>query len=191
MEKRYYKKYKEYEVNYDSERIWNIKVFSIILILICLLLLVLDIYIARQTLPRQLDDVHPNIYCEYELMDKSEILMIIPIFENVSIAENKTWCLWILSLNKTLGMHGVYHSYNEFNNLIEEDYVERGIREFKKCFGYSPKVFEAPQLELSKENRDLLVNMGFIIRGEFYSAFHKVYHCSDTGKFSNKIIDWV
>jgi predicted deacetylase len=164
-----------------------------ILMVFAMGMLILGIFILfiRKISLKQLDDVSPEIDCENELIEKSETLMIIPFFENVSIAENKTWCNWILSLNKSLGMHGVYHSYREFLELREENYIFIGIEEFKKCFGVYPKIFEAPQVALSKENEKLLKKMSFEVRGSWFNIFHKVYHCSDAGKFSNKFMDLV
>jgi predicted deacetylase len=149
---------------------------------------------------RQIDDISPVIPCESEIIDKSKILMVIPLFENKSIAENKSWCLWILGLNKTLGMHGIYHTYDEFSIQRDKDYVNIGIKEFEKCLGFYPRVFEAPQLALSRDNEKILREMGFEVRGWPNMLARKVYHCQETGEFSmklwkfkltNKFIDWV
>lgn len=149
-----------------------------------------DILFARVVLERQVDDVSPAILCEKEIIEKVDVFMVIPIFEGVPISENKTWCAEILALNKTLGMHGVYHTYNEFSEYRDKEYVMKGIVEFEKCFGFYPLLFEAPQLALLDENKQVLLDLNLSIRGNFYQLFHKVYHCQDTGKFSNKIIDY-
>jgi len=159
-------------------------------ILIVVLTLIFCWLILRAVSLRQVDDVSPNIPCTQDILDKSETLMVIPIFENRSIAENKSWCDFILSLNKTLGMHGVYHKYLEFSELRDESYIFIGMEEFRKCFGKYPEIFEAPQLALSSENEKLLRKMGFEVRGYPYQMTHKVYHCSDTGKYSNRFVDW-
>jgi len=162
-------------------------IWAIVIIFLCLF----AVYLIRVFSSRQIDDVSPMIKCEKEWIDKSDILMVTPLFKNRSIAEYKTWCSWVLSLNKTLGMHGVYHTYNEFAEPRDEEYVRKGMEEFKKCFGFYPTLFQAPQLELSRGNERTIKKIGLKINGYLFNTFHKVYHCSDTGKFSNKFIDWI
>lgn len=169
-------------------------------ILIFLLGLLIILFFIRLLSSRQLDDVSPAIPCEKELLDKSDILLIIPRYNNVSIAENQSWCNYILSLNKTLALHGVYHTYQEFLEPRDEDYIRFGMKEFKECFGFYPNIFEAPQVALSKENKALLKKMGFEIKGWFNMATHKVYHTQETGEFAirfgkiritNRLIDLI
>lgn len=177
------------------------KILRFFLVLIVIFLLfILFLWIFRLALPRQLDDVSPEISCENEVLAKSDILMVIPLFDNVSIAENKTWCEKILALNKTLGMHGVYHTYQEFYEPRDKDYVLLGMEEFKKCFGFYPKIFGVPHFALGKENERTLKNMDFSIHNKFYYLTHKVYHCQEKGEFAfkigkvqitNKLIDFV
>jgi len=159
-----------------------------------LLLIVILIILIRNTSIIQIDDVNPDRFCEKIFMDKSQTLMVIPFSNNISIANNKSWCEQILGLNKTIGMHGVYHTYNEFSYKIEEEEVRKGMEEFKKCFGFYPAIFEAPRLTLSIENKRILKEIGFEVRGYGFNAFHKVYHCVDFNKSSylvkqNKFID--
>lgn len=166
----------------------GLKVF----VIICVLILFLTGYIffARMTLGREIDDVSPAIYCESELIVKSDVLWVIPLYENESISEDIGWCDYIKSLNKTLGMHGVEHSYREFGVLRNEEYIQRGIDAFEECFGYTPRRFKAPQIDLNEGNIELLEDMGFDVKGNINQVMHKVYHCSDTGKLSNKFIEW-
>mgnify|MGYP001573818278 CR=1 FL=1 len=164
---------------------------NILFVLLSIVVSSLILLVFRLILPRQLDDVNPNIPCLQNLLDKSETLMVIPLFENKSIAENITWCNYILSLNKTLGMHGVYHSYNEFSEARSKEYVRIGMEEFKKCFSFYPTIFEAPQVALLRDNEKVLREMNFEVRGYPYQIMHKVYHCSDTGKYSNRFVDWI
>lgn len=156
-------------------------------------------WLVRFFMPRQLDDVSPEVGCSEELIEKSDILIVIPLFNNKSIAENKTWCDYILSLNKTLVLHGVYHTYKEFDEARSEDYINLGAKEFEKCFGFYPEIFEAPQMALSDENSETLKRMGFRIIGKSNEVFSKVYHCQEYGKFrvriggitiTNKLIDF-
>jgi len=169
--------------------------------LLVLILLLVIVYCIRFFSPRQLDDVNPLIECSGELLDKSDVLMVIPMYKNVSIAENKAWCEWILSLNKSLGMHGVYHTYNEFSYSRDEEYINIGREEFKKCFGFYPSIFEAPQVALNRDNERLLKQIGFEARGWPNMFFRKVYHCQDNGEYAihlfwkfritNKLIDFI
>ncbi|MBS3091327.1 DUF2334 domain-containing protein [Candidatus Pacearchaeota archaeon] len=158
-------------------------------IFIIILFFLLLIWTLRVVLPRQVDDVSPGIYCEKEIMEKSRYFSVIPLYKNKSIADNISWCNEILDLNKTLIMHGVYHSYNELLGNMTLDEIEFGKEEFRKCFGYYPEIFEPPQLALSKENAKLLESSGLRIRAEGFNLFHKVYHCSDSGKYSNSFVD--
>jgi predicted deacetylase len=163
------------------------------LVTLLIFLLIIELFmiflVIRFFSERQLDDVSPGIACEEELLLKSDVLMVIPLFEGRSIAENRSWCEYILSLNKTLGMHGINHEYREFFSLVDEDEIIAGINEFEKCFGFYPRIFEAPQLALNGNNREVLKEMGFEVREYRYSTFHKVYHCSDTGLLSNRFIE--
>jgi hypothetical protein len=166
---------------------------NIFIILASIFILFLILFLIRIFSEVQMDDVNPQRFCEPSLIGKSKILMIIPLLNNISIAENQTWCEEILALNKTLGMHGVFHTSAEFNILRNTSYIEEGIVEFQKCFGYFPIIFEAPELKLSSVNKMTLESLNFSIRPIRYNIFHKVYHCTDYEKTSylvrlNKII---
>jgi len=158
-------------------------------ILIIILLLAAILFLSRLVTPREIDDVNPAISCENEYLDKSDIFWIVPIFHDTPISENKTWCNEILSMNKTLGMHGIYHEYHEFADPINETDLRKGMREFQLCFNQTPKLFKAPNLALSKENELLLQKYNLTIRTAFDQAIHKVYHCDDTGVLSNSFHD--
>ncbi len=159
--------------------------------LILVMLLLNNLWLIRFISEKQIDDVNYLIDCKADsrYLDKSEVLMVIPIYQNQSIANFVGWCNDIRSLNKTLGMHGVYHTYQEFLIPRNESYVLTGMNEFKKCFGYYPQYFEAPQVAMSLENIKLIASLNMTYRGYSYNLFHEVYHCSDSGKFSNKIMD--
>jgi len=151
-------------------------------------LIFLAIIAVRNFSGASLDDVNPNIPCEEDLLKKSDILYVIPLYERKSIADNKEWCNKILSFNKTLRMHGVYHTYQEFLEDKNSEYLEKGIVEFEKCFGEKPAAFKPPQWKISKNNKKLIKDkMKLITISE--AIFHRVYHCSDTGKYSNKAVD--
>ena len=159
----------------------------ILLILIIFFVLLLLLFLFRLFSPKQLDDVSSQIQCDKELFDKADVLFVIPKFNNVSIAENQSWCKYILSLNKTLAMHGVYHTYNEFATERNENYLNQGKAEFVKCFGFYPEIFKAPQLEITNNNKKLIKSqMKFY--GYINQLFHKAYHCNDTGQLSNRAV---
>ena len=158
--------------------------------LIFLLSLALFLITIRTFSFRQLDDVSPEINCQETLLKKSGVLYVIPKFNNVPISENKEWCKYILSLNKTLGLHGVYHTYEEFSTKRDYDYLQEGIEEFEKCFGFKPEKFKPPQLKISDRNKEL-VKRNMKLDSLLNDIFHKVYHCEDSGKYPNWIIDLV
>jgi len=100
------------------------KVLVILFVFAILLILVFSIRILS---PKEIDDITPDFFCAEELLDNSDILFVIPIFNNKSISENPEWCEYILSLNKTLGLHGVYHEYREFEIDRNQTYLQRSI----------------------------------------------------------------
>ena len=164
------------------------RIFNISLVILVLLI---ALFFIRLASPRHLDDVHPSIQCDGELLQKADIFYVIPIFENVRISDNPEWCTKMLSYNKALALHGVYHTYNEFKEDRNEAYLQEGADEFKKCFGFYPTRFKAPQTTLSAKNKDLIVLMGYKVDTLFGDTFHKVYHCSDLGYAHNWVSDLI
>jgi len=160
-----------------------------IVVLIVVLAVGFLLFFIRLFNVREVDDVSPSIDCSSDILMKSEILWVIPIFYNKSIADDKVWCDYISSLNKTLGLHGVYHSFNEFVYDRDLDYLNKGVAAFENCFGFKPKIFKAPQLSLSEKNRKMIEDERYEVKANFNQLIHKVYHCSDSGRFSNKFID--
>ena len=118
------------------------------------ILLTLSLWLFRMLAPSEVDDITPGIPCSAEqgLVMQSQTLWVIPDFRGVPISENKSWCKEILSLNKTLGLHGVKHTYNEFGTDRNQSYLENGVRIFEDCFGFRPTEFKAPQLNISESN---------------------------------------
>lgn len=157
---------------------------TIIIVLSAIVTILIFIGIARAVLPRQIDDVNPIRFCDTDLLERSDVLLIIPLMGNVSIADNPDWCEEILSLNKTLAMHGVSHTEKEFAHPRDEAYVKKGMDEFNKCFGFYPSVFGAPELALSRENKEMLHRMNFTVMSKSHYLTHKVYHCTDYEKKS-------
>ncbi len=172
---------------------------NIILGIILLLLILISAFeIIRNLNYKQLDDLHPQINCEERYIQKSDVLMIIPLWENDSIANYPNWCKEILEYNKTLGLHGIHHRYEEFLGEISEEELKLAIKEFEECFGKSPMLFEPPQWKISSENR-ILVEKYLPVTKDLQGIFHKTYHCgNDEGayrfwglKITNKLIDWI
>ncbi len=127
--------------------------------------------------PKEIDDVTPSFFCAEELLKKSDILFVIPKFNNTLISENPEWCEYILSLNKTLGLHGVYHEYKEFETDRDQEYLQQGIDEFKTCFGYEPTLFKPPQNRISKTNKELIKQNNMKLKTILNKIIHKIYHC--------------
>lgn len=131
-----------------------------------------------------LDDVSPGIPCNPDLLERVDVLYVIPRFENVSILDHPEWCKMISSLNKTVGIHGVEHTYNEFLVERSSTYVEDEISTFEQCFGIRPTRFKPPQLAISRKNAQMLREQ-FVVDTWLRQRFHKVYHCNDGGVVPN------
>ena len=147
------------------------------IILLVLAILLISLFSMRILSPKEIDDVTPAFFCAEEILDKSDILFVIPIFNNKPISENPEWCEYILSLNKTLGLHGVYHDYREFEIDRSQTYLQKGIDEFKSCFGYEPEIFKPPQNKISKNNRKLIKENNMKLKTIPNKIIHKIYHC--------------
>lgn len=158
--------------------------------LLGLVSLIVILFIIRLVNPREIDDVTPGISCSELGVYNPDILWVIPNFQGNKISENPEWCKEILSLNKTLGMHGIKHTYREFKreNISQED-LEIGISEFEECFGFKPEMFKFPQLRYNEQNRKLLKENNLTIRSKFSQFTHKVYHCDNSGIHDYKFTD--
>lgn len=163
-----------------------------VLVYIISLSLILIIFFVRLFSHAEIDDISPEITCNPVYVEKSDVLWVIPEFDNQKITENQSWCKEILSLNKTLGLHGINHEYKEFDKEISIEKLEEGIAEFQKCFNQTPNIFKAPQLAMSKENEELLKQYNLTIKGKTNQFTHKVYHCEDESKSSKGLFpNWV
>jgi predicted deacetylase len=147
------------------------------------------LFLIRLSTPGEIDDINPQIPCEKKYVEKSDVLWVVPLLNGVPISENKTWCKEILSLNKTIGLHGIYHSHHEFKYPITEENLKYAKEVFQECFGYEPEIFKPPYLKLSKQNKELLEKQDLEIKWIWNQNFHKVYHCQDSGIFPNKFHD--
>ncbi|MCR4327041.1 MAG: DUF2334 domain-containing protein [Nanoarchaeota archaeon] len=149
---------------------------------------ILIVFIVRLLNPVELDDLTPGIPCENELLKKADILWVVPNFENNSIAQNKTWCNEILSLNKTIGMHGINHNFREFKENITKEKIQQGVEIFENCFGFTPVMFKPPQLAISKEAKILIEESGMEIILGSNQLMHKIYHCNDSDLVKNWMV---
>jgi len=154
-----------------------------------IIILIFLIWFIRFVFPSEVDDISPDIACSSHVVEKSDVLWVIPKFGGYSISNNLDWCNYILSLNKTIGMHGVVHTYREFEGNITNEYFDEGVKIFEECFGFSPELFKPPQLIISDENIDLVESRGMKVKARFNQVTRKVYHCDDEPEFfSNEII---
>ncbi|MFH1365444.1 MAG: DUF2334 domain-containing protein [archaeon] len=154
-----------------------------------IIFLLLTLFLIRAFSPRGLDDVSPGIECKGEFIEKSDVLWVIPNLEEKPISENGEWCRKILNLNKTIGMHGIDHTFREFETKRDQKYLEKGIKIFEECFGYKPTMFKPPQLRISEENKELTKKNNLILKSKLNQIFHKVYHCGEYGKRRNWLIN--
>lgn len=157
--------------------------------LVIILLLILFLFLIRLTSPREIDDISPEIPCLEKYLGKSDVLWVIPKLNNRAISDNKEWCEYILSLNKTLGLHGFYHEFEEFNTDRSQEYLQEAINIFEECFGFKPEMFKPPQLKITDNNRKLIKENNMELKARFNQLTRKVYHCNDAGLFSNRVID--
>ncbi len=165
------------------------KLLTYSLFLIALLFFILTF--IRSVNNVHLDDVSPAIPCDKNLIESADVLYVIPEFNNVSISDNLDWCSYILSFNKTIAMHGVYHTYKEFETTRSEKYIQDGADDFKKCFVFAPTRFKAPQVSINSANLNMISNMGYVVDTWLSERFHKVYHCNDEGEFPNWVSDLI
>lgn len=150
---------------------------------------IIILYLIRMISPSEIDDVTPGIPCPEIEQYNPKVLYVIPNYNNNPLSENQEWCNYILSLNKKLALHGVTHEYKEFlYESISQEKIHDGISEFEACFGFIPENFKPPQLEISKENKQLIKQNKMKFKGYFNQITHKVYHCSDDKKVPNKLI---
>ena len=156
---------------------------------ILVFLFLLALFLTRLSSPKQIDDVSPQMNCDTKYLEKSDMLWVVPRYDNIPISANQTWCKYILSLNKTLGLHGVYHTYNEFSTDRDALYLVNGMIEFENCFGYQPTMFKAPQLEISNNNKDLIDKAGLKLRSWLNQITSKVYHCDNSGYLPNWFVN--
>lgn len=159
-------------------------------IILTFVVLIVLLLATRFVLSKQIDDVNPFMGCSEDELAKADIFYIVPIYNDIPINESTEWCEKILAMNKTLYLHGIYHTYREFEDNINLEEFNRGREIFKDCFGFYPQHFKAPQLAFAKDNKWILDSFDLNLDGEMNHLFHKVYHCNDSGIFPNSFYDW-
>ncbi len=160
-------------------------------IILSVLFIIFTLFLIRLFNYKEIDDVAPSIPCDEKYLGKSDILWVIPNFNNTNISGNKEWCAQILNLNKTLGLHGVTHEFNEFQTDRNQEYLDNGISMFEQCFGFKPDRFKPPQLNISKNNIQLIENNEMELMMNFHQITRKVYHCNDSDVIKNSVMDWI
>ena len=170
-------------------KILKIILISVLALITLVILMIISLFFIRLFGHREIDDVTPAIPCNEELLKKVDVLWVIPDFKNYNISKNQTWCNKIKNLNKKIGLHGYQHTYNEFGGELKEQELVKAINIFKNCFGYKPTMFKPPQLNISKQNKELLKKYNLKLKYRLNQETHKVYHCNDTGILSNKFVN--
>lgn len=146
-----------------------------ILIVIAIGLIYALIFISSRN-PLIVDDVYPTNTCD-SLLEKADILYVIPYLENNSITNDKEWCAKIISLNKSIGLHGIKHSYHEFDNDVNEKELALAINSFETCFSEKPTLFRPPYNRINKENEEKISSFNMTIYKKKFIA-HPYCHCN-------------
>lgn len=127
----------------------------------------------------ELDDVHPLIKMKPSTYDQAQWLWVIPLYNNDPISNYPEWIQKLKTSGKKIGMHGVKHTLAEFDKKLSNEYIEEGIKEFEKAFGYTPTHFKAPKLMLHEYNQKYIEKRGIKIRNRFDQIVNRVLHTED------------
>ncbi|MFH1972401.1 MAG: polysaccharide deacetylase family protein [archaeon] len=157
-----------------------------IIITFFILILIYFIILLWSRTPLIVDDVYDNSCIE--IVEKADIVYVIPFFEGRDISENNEWCESMIELNKTFGLHGISHEYHEFLGEIEEEELVDAISNFEYCFGYKPELFRPPYNKISEENSAIVLSQGIKIYKKPY-FLHPYCHCNP-GSWM-KLLNWV
>jgi len=145
-------------------------------------LCILIFLLARQFRSVNYDDVHQNIEQNYDYINKSDILFVIPKYQGVKLTDDLNFINKIRQTGKILGMHGVTHEptsyFNkaEFGYNVSEDNIEEGMKIFENAFGYKPKLFKAPCYNLLPENQTIIEKHGMKVVGPKTLIFNRLLH---------------
>lgn len=146
---------------------------------IVLVIIIVVFLIHRYTSREELDDVHPLIMdTDDPYIKRSEWLWVIPLYMNVPISNYPEWIDRLKATGKKIGLHGVYHKKLEFGVDRSDEYIDKGIDEFTKAFGYYPTHFKAPGLALTAQNQKKFEERGIEIKGLINQLIYQVHHTS-------------
>jgi predicted deacetylase len=95
-------------------------------------------------------------------------LFTTPKHSGYKLSSNKEWCEEVKNLindkNITLGVHGLFHSIEEFKHLSREEAVNKIIdaeNEFKECNLPFVKVFRGPHWGINQNTYDALIELNY------------------------------
>lgn len=146
------------------------------LLLLAVLSFIYIVVLITSRNPLIIDDVYPTNSCD-DLIKKADVIYVIPNFENNSISENKGWCTKIKSLNKTMGLHGIKHSYHEFAQEIDIENITLAVNAFETCFGEKPTLFRPPYNLITKQNEEKISRFNMTIYKKRFLV-HPYCHCN-------------
>ena len=159
---------------------------ALVVVMGCAVLATAGVLTCRLVLHEELDDVHPYILDITDpLAQRSEWLWVIPMYMGEPISNHPHWVKELKDSGKKIGLHGVHHTKREFGTDRSDEYIDKGIKEFTKAFGYRPTHFKAPNLSLTPKNREKLENRGLVIRGTLNQVLHSVHHTKNKGRRPN------
>lgn len=157
--------------------------WSIVLIVIGIVLVVGTSFVGYRESAPELDDVHPDIPCDQKMIDDSDWLWVVPLYnDRVPEAVDPAWVENIKSKGKKIGMHGVRHTYSEFGVDVSREYIQRGIDAFTATYGFRPTDFKPPKMNVTPNNMRLLKELGLNVHTKWQQFIHKIYHCADHGR---------
>lgn len=161
----------------------------IIIVAQIVILAIVMVIVSRQTLHEELDDVHPYILdIDDPYLQRSKWLWVIPLYMNEPISNHPEWVQYIKNTGKHIGLHGVHHTYREFATDRSDEYIDKGIEEFTRAFGYYPTHFKAPSLALSENNRRKIIAKGMGIKSHWNQIIHRVYHSPNNRTANGRLI---
>jgi hypothetical protein len=166
----------------------------IILFIILIVLLLIRLYN-----PVHYDDITPLIPINKTYLKKSDILFVIPKYNNKPITDYPDFIKYLKKYsndnNKIIGLHGYtdnpegYFTTSEYGKELSDEYIKENIDLFTKAFGFKPTIFKAPCYNLHPVNKKILEKHGLKISEVTSLLFNKLFH-NDNSKiltFFNKL----
>ena len=156
-------------------------------VLLCLTLLFYVLFLVESRNPLIVDDVHPEAFCNTTIQ-KADVLYIIPFYNGKWIDNDENWCHQIKNLNKIIGLHGIRHTYHEFDHTINESELDRAVTAVGNCVGNKSLFFRPPYNLISKENEEKIKRLNMTIYKERYFT-HPYCHCHPQSYM--KLLNWI